>query len=244
MLSSLHAENHEQPALCLDVPFHECSDCAVPTAENEIVCIRCGIVLEEETTSYVWENGLPESEGRASTSTDHNAGNGLLDSLTIQQGFVSRQSPGVAMILNNPRSKDAQGKRIKKQGLKDPYRAGLVADPSKGCHTVEDHLTGKTRIKFTRYDLPTLQIIKEKALQRCIGYHLDTVEQTLIAKELQRLYSNLVLTPIVDYVVLAGLLKYRDRLPRDVVPELENELTACVTDIRQKVLSCCNPKKE
>ena len=58
--------------------------------------------------------------------------------------------------------------------LNNAYKSGLVADPSKGCHTEEDILTGKTKLKFSPYDLPILQIIKEKTLQESTHHGLDT----------------------------------------------------------------------
>lgn len=186
---------------------HDCSQCSVLTAENEIVCIRCGQVDEEATKIHLSEESNRLNE-KMSGAVDHNAPNGLLNSETVQAGYVSRINPGVAFELNNPRGKDAFGKRIKKQ-LVDPYRAGLVADPSKGCHTEENVLTGKTALKFTKYDLSTLQLMKERTLKLCSSYQLDTVQETLISKEVKKIYSNLFLGPMLDYAAITSILKYR-----------------------------------
>lgn len=218
---------------------HECQDNLVQTFEGEFVCMRCGKVDPEEAARFAHENGVVN--GKTFTTTDHQAGNGLLESQTPQAGYVSRRNPGVAMELNNYRGIDAQGQRIKPQ-LKDPYKAGLVADSSKGCHVEEDPLTGKREVKFSQYDRPTLQVIKEKALKRCTRYRLDTVKETLIAKELTRLYSRLVLSEVSDYVVLAGLLKYRHLLPRAEVARLEREMALCIEKMRDKIVSGCASK--
>jgi hypothetical protein len=217
---------------------HDCSQFTVLTAEEEIVCMRCGRVCEEEMAEYLHEMGIVGDDAKAYTLTDHNAGNGLLNSETVQNGYVSRKNAGVAFVLNNPRGKDAQGKHIKPQ-LRDPYKAGLVGDPSKGCHVEEDILTGKTAVKFSRYDLPTLQLIKERALKRCVDLHLDTIEQTKVAKELKRIYSNLFLCEMIDYAVLTALLKNNQSITKPQQKELERELAKCIEAIRDKVLSGC-----
>lgn len=219
---------------------HDCLDFTVLTADNEMVCVRCGKVNEEETARFVQENDI--KEGRERNAKDHNAGNGLLDSQTVQSKFVSMSNPGVAMLLNHPRGKDAQGKRIKPQ-LKDPYKAGLLADPSVGYHVETDVLTGKSSVKFSRYDAPLLPFIKEKALQRSVSYKFDTVEQTLISQEIKRLYSTLVLSPIVNYIVVASLLKYRHLLPKSERTELEQELAKIIEDIRGKLITGCQKSK-
>lgn len=220
---------------------HDCSEFTVLTADNEMVCIRCGRVCEDEMREYLFEKGVAGEDGKRITINDHNAGNGLLNSETVQSGFVSLKNVGVAMSLNAPKGKDFSGKKIKPQ-LQDPYKAGLIADPSKGCHTEENVLTGKTSVKFSRYDLPTLQIIKERALKRCLEYGFDTVEQTVVAKELKRIYSHLFLGPMIDYAVLAGLLMNSQFLSKSEQMELEKELAHCIEDIRGKVLSGCSSK--
>lgn len=226
-----------QQAVC----EHDCKDNLVQTFEGEFVCIRCGKVDEESAMQFAYENGVVN--GADFTSTDHNTGNGLLESMTVQAGYVSRTNPGVAMELNNYRGKDAHGKRIVPQ-LQDAYKAGLVADSSRGCHVEEDLLTGKTEIKFSQYDRPTLQIIKEKALKKCIEYRLDVVKQTLVAKDLKAIYSRLFMGPMVDYAVLAALLHHRHLLPKSAVPELEKEMALCIEEIRRKIVSGCQKPKE
>lgn len=220
---------------------HDCSEFTVLTAVSEMVCIRCGRVCEEEMRKYLFEKGLAGEDGKGVTINDHNAGNGLLNSETVQSGFVSLKNVGVAMSLNAPRGKDFSGKKIKPQ-LQDPYKAGLVADPSKGCHTEENVLTGKTSVKFSRYDLPTLQIMKERALERCVDYHLDTVGQTLVARELKRIYSHLFLSEMVDYAVLAALLKNGQLLSNSQQKEVEKELAKTIEVIRNKILSGCTKR--
>jgi hypothetical protein len=145
------------------------------------------------------------------------------------------------MSLNAPRGKDAHGKKIKPQ-LKDPYKSGLVADPSRGCHTKEDILTGKTSVEFSRYDRPTLQVIMERAVKRSMEYRLDIVEQAKIAKELKRIYSNLFLGPMLDYPVLVALLTSGQPFSKSQRRELENELTLCIEDIRDKIILGCAKK--
>lgn len=218
---------------------HDCQDNLVQTFEGEFVCMRCGKVDPEAASRFAHENGIVN--GGTFTAEDHNAGNGLFESQTVQAGYVSRKNPGVAMELNNHYGKDAHGKRIVPQ-LHDAYKAGLVADPSKGCHVEEDPLTGKSEVKFSHYDRPTLQIIKERALKKCKEYRLDVVKQTLIAKDLKTIYSRLFMGPLVDYAVLATLLHHRHFLPKSVIPELEKEMALCIEEIRRKVVSGCAPK--
>lgn len=215
-----------KPAPCEQ---HDCNDFTVLTADGEVVCIRCGRVMDEEAERLSYENGV--SNGKAYTASDHNAGNGLFNSVGEQSGYVSKQSPGTMMRLQ------ARGAK-----LNNAYKSGLVADPSKGCHVEVDPLTGKIDVKFSRYDVPTLQLVKEKTLQRCVEYHLDTVQQTLIAKELTRVYSNLVMTDICRYLEIVSMLNYRHFLPKSAIAELEEELAGCVSRIRDKVVSGCAPK--
>lgn len=192
--------------------------------------------MEEEAEKLAHENGV--TDGRAFTADDHNAGNKLLNSQTEQNAYVSPFNPGVAMKLNNPRGKDFEGKRIKPQ-LRDPYLCGIIAD--RGVHIIEDALTGKPEVKFSRYDIPLLQIIKGRALKLCNKYHLDVVEQHLVSKEVTRLYSRLG-WDMCDYMAVAGILNNRHLLPKSVICELEEELAGCVSKIRDKVVSGCAPK--
>lgn len=214
---------------------HDCKKYLI-LHDGESVCGKCGKVDDEALERYLYENGV--IDGMAFTADDHNAGNKLLHSQTEQNGYVSPLNPGVAMKLNNPRGKDAFGKRIKPQ-LMDPYLTGLIAD--RGLHIEEDPLTGKPQVKFSRYDIPLLQIIKEKALKLCTKYHLDVVEQHLVSKELTRLYSNLA-WDMCDYMAVAGILNNRHLLPKSAMCELEEELAGCVSKIRDKVVSGCAPK--
>lgn len=235
------AADHPARAAVTETPsYHNCSDFTILSSDGEMVCIRCGKVDEEETARHLYEVG--EQDGRASTTLDHNPGNMLFDSQTMQSKYISRINPGVAMLLNHPRGRDAQGKRIKPQ-LKDPYRTGVLADPTVGFHIECDELTGKKKVVCSRYDAPLLPFIKEKALQRCVSYQLDVVEQTLIAKELKRIYSNLFLSEMVDYAVIAALLRYGHLLPSKSVKELERELIVCIEIIREKILCGCATKR-
>jgi hypothetical protein len=239
-----HILREKEQRLAVFPSEHDCSQFTVLDAETkEMVCIRCGRVDEEGMKKYLHEMGIDDSNGRAATSNDHNAGNALLNSETMQNGYVGKENTGVAFSLNNPRGKDAHGKKILPQ-LKDPYKAGLVGDPSKGCHTTEDILTGKSTVVFSRYDLPTLQLIKERALKKCVELHLDTIEQTLISKELKRIYSNLFLGPMIDYAVLASLLNNSQFLSESQQKEIEKALAVCIEDIRNKILSGCASGKK
>jgi hypothetical protein len=221
---------------------HDCSNFTVLDGETqEMICIRCGRVDEEGMVKYLHEMGADEGNGRALTHDSHNVGNALFSSQTVQSGYVSRANVGLAMSLNAPRGKDAQGKKIKPQ-LRNPYESGLVADPSRGCHTKEDILTGKTSIEFSRYDRPTLQVIMERAVKRSIEYRLDIVEQAKMAKELRRIYSNLFLGPMLDYPVLVALLTSGQPFSKAQRRELEKELALCIEDIRNKITSGCATK--
>lgn len=220
---------------------HDCEAFTVKDADGEYVCIRCGKV-DELTTSQDAFYDKSENDDKAS-SVDHNAGNGLFDSQTLQQRYVSPRNLGLAMMLNNTRQKDAQGKKVCKQ-LRDPYKAGLLADPTVGYHIETDNLTGQNQLKFSRYDAPLLPFLKETALQRCISYQLDVVGQTLIAHEIKRLYSNLMLSSVADYVALAAILKYQHLLPRKERAPLERELIQTIETIRTKLLSGCQSSKD
>lgn len=214
----------------IEVPApHDCADFATATFEGtEVVCIRCGAVLPDETEQLLYEQlGV---NGRFATSWDHNAGNDLLNSVTPQAGYVSRADPGLMFKING-----------RARVMNDPYKSGLLADPSKGCHIEECVLTGKKSLKFSKYDLPTLQLMKEKALGRAISLKLDTVEQTLVSKELQRIYSNLVMSDITDYAVLVALLSQRHNMSDKAAKALDKELVACVEKIRKKIVSGCAP---
>jgi hypothetical protein len=218
---------------------HDCSQFTVQTVEGEMVCIQCGKVDDEALQEFLHEAGA--SDGAAHTASDHNAGNGLFNSQTTQAGYVSRKNTGVAFMLNDPRGKDAQGRKIKKQ-LLDPYKSGLVADNARGCHTEEDVMTGKIEVKFSRYDAPLIPFIKEHALKKCMAYRVDMIGQTLVSKEINRLYAHICLDSIPQYIALAALLNHRHLLPKAVVAELEREMVDCIEDIRSKVVSGCAKK--
>jgi hypothetical protein len=220
---------------------HACEDFTVKTAEGEMVCIKCGRV-DEHATSIEALYTKSESEDKA-TSLDHNAGNGLLDSETLQSKYVSMRNKGLAFLLNDTRQKDAQGHKVKPQ-LRDPYKAGLLADPTVGYHVEEDILTGESRLKFSKYDAPLIPSIKMRALQRCISYELDTVEQTLISQEIKRLYSQLVMSSVVDYIVVASLLRYQYLLPASAKLSLEKEMADIIEKIRIKLVSGCQKSKD
>ena len=222
------------------VHSHDCSECIVQTADGEMVCIRCGKVDDLALQEYLHEAGV--SDGKALAVNDHNVGNGLFNSQTTQSGYVSRANMGIAFMLNNPRGKDAQGKKIKKQ-LLDPYKSGLVADNARGRHTEEDVLTGKIKVKFSRYDAPLIPFIKEEALKKCTSYGIDIVGQTLVSKEIKRLYGHLCIGAIPQYIALAGLLNNRHLLPKAAILELEREMVECIEEIRNKILSGCVPTK-
>lgn len=52
-------------------------------------------------------------------------------------------------------------------------------------------------------------------LEKCVGYPLETIGQTPVAKELKRIYLGLFLSEMVDYSILAGLpknIKLRSKL--------------------------------
>jgi hypothetical protein len=162
-----HILKDKEQKLAVFPSEHDCSQFTVLDADTqEMVCVRCGRVDEEGMAKYLYEMGMPSEDGKGSTAKDHNPGNALLNSETEQNGYVSKDNTGIALKLNNPRGKDAKSRKIKPQ-QKDPYKAGLIGDPSKGCHTTEDILTGKTSVVFSPYDLPILQLMKERALKRC-----------------------------------------------------------------------------
>jgi hypothetical protein len=215
---------------------HTCADFSVLTPEGEYVCIRCGRVDEEETAKYMNDMST-ESQGAMLQAVDHNTGNPLLNSAGMNNGYESMRNPGLAMRLNNPRTKDFDGRGIKSQMLNDPYKSGLVADPSRGCHVEVDYLTGKAELKFSRYDVPTLQVMKQKAFQRVQRYGLDIVESTMIAREVTRIYSSLVLNDIVNYAVLASLVRCKHLFNEQERKELEAELIGSIEKVRETILS-------
>lgn len=223
------------------LPVHDCKDFTIQAYDGEFVCCRCGKVDEEETqaSQVMNNNNYNLADVKAAAKTDHNLANGLLNTMGMQSSYANKTNPGLAFRLNNTNTKDASGKRIKGKFLNDPYKSGLLADPSKGVHIEVDPLTNQAKLKFSRYDLPTLQIMKEKAFQRCMDWGLDVVEQTMIANELTRIYSNLVLTEIVNYAVLAALTRYRAFVPKSEQVRIESDLVQVIESIRQKVLSGC-----
>lgn len=224
------------------VPVHDCKDFSVQAFDGEFVCCMCGKVDEEETEAFQAQNGNAYDD-KVATKLDHNVTNGLLNTMGMQTSYASKSSPGLAFRLNNGNTKDAYGKRIKRQMLNDPYKSGLLADPSRGCHIEVDPLTHKGKVKFSRYDLPTLQLMKEKAFQRCMNLGLDVVEQSMIASELTRIYSNLVITEIVNYALLASLTKYKAFVPKSEQAKIESELVQVIENIRVKVISGCQKLK-
>lgn len=81
--------------------------------------------------------------------------------------------------------------------------------------------------------------MKERTLKLCSSYQLDTVQETLISKELKRIYSNLFLGPMLEYAAITSILRYGHFLPKSAIPELEAELEKCIWEVRNKVISGC-----
>ena len=224
---------------CTPTQPHDCKQFTVQTVDGEFCCLKCGRVDTEAQARYLQEMGI--DDGQRILADDHNSGSGLLDSQTMQASYVSPGNKGVAFALHDPRGRDFAGKKIKMQ-LANPYRSGLLADPSRGVHTEEDPLTGAVRMKFSTYDLPTLHLMKGRALSLCMSLGLDTVQQTLVARDVKQVYSRLVMGPLLDYAALVGILNRNGKIPKHKRKELEEMMAACVEEIRNKVLSGCGLK--
>lgn len=203
---------------------------------GEYACNSCGAISEEATKIGTHEFAQTESAEQA-TAEDHNAGNGLYNSVTVQVDYVSSKNPGLAMMLCNTRLKDKFGSKIKRQ-LVDPYQAMLYA--GKDWHVEVNKVTGKANFKFSRYDSPTLKIAKEFAEQVCTDLHFDTVQKTHIAAELKRLYSQLVMSEIVPWMVYSAITKYSHWLTPEMLQVVEDEIRDSVDEIKIKIITRCD----
>lgn len=212
---------------------HDCRDSAVEDFESrEHVCLRCGKVVTEDPT---WAEVILSHRDSRESSGDHNAGNALYLSLTPQQDYISEASPGVAFQLNSS-AKDAFGKRVKKQ-LQDPYTTGNIC--GKGMVVREDVLTGERKLAFSMYETPIIHLVKKKATEQVSRWRLDTVGQCIVANEIKKICSRLIMGPIIDFSWQAAVLN-SGLLDEKATKELEKELLASIDKIRLKLISRCD----
>lgn len=95
---------------------------------------------------------VAEAAGRAMNSTDHNAGNALLNSETEGMDYCSPRNKGLAYKYNGF-GKDFQGKKVRTK-LNDAYRSGCIAG-GKEMMVKVDPLTGEGVLKFDMYQKPS-----------------------------------------------------------------------------------------
>lgn len=198
---------------------HDCnSHLTYDATRQEIVCMKCGIVIDDHDLKDQFYAEI-SSLHKLSTAVDHSAGDGLLDSLTPSQGYFSARNPGVAMTLG--------------RHLVNPYKTGLIAD-ERGAFVREDPLSHEKHVEFSRYYVNLENLWKRRAENICSDHGLDTVEKTLVARTLKRLYSQLLLPTsknsgsLAEYVIKAAIIdagilqgKERENLEKEMYADLD-----------------------
>lgn len=213
---------------------HNCLDYQVTSFDHVVSCMVCGRELTEETMKLAFESRT-EQEDKA-TSSDHNVGNGLYNSITPQQDFVSRSNPGVAMELNDSRAKDFAGKKVKPQ-LVDAYKSGNFA--GKDWHVEQDLISGHRKFVFSRYDMPTLKLFKQVTEQYATYFGLDTVQKSHVSEGVRRIYSQLLMSEMPFWVAMAALYE-SGFLSEEQLDEVWKELEYSQEQIRMKIRTRCN----
>jgi hypothetical protein len=212
---------------------HLCEDFSVQAHDKpETVCIKCGRVLES-----ICDTEVSDDEGQMMNGHDHYSGNTLLNSQTQQAGYVNFDNPGVAFALSGTKARDYTGKRIRRQ-LRDGYKAGNVVD--KGMVMREDRLTGESELKFSWYETPYIQLLKQKADQELSRFGLTSVDMSIIAIFLKQMCSRLAGGPIVEFCWMAAALN-SGVLKADQAAEIEKRMYDTIGEIRYKLLARCDP---
>lgn len=217
------------------MPPHNCSNyITYDASRHELACRKCGIIIEDDNIlqHYIDESialfELSADDTKRATAEDHNAGNQLYDSITPQNGYVSKSNTGVAFKLG------ARKKNGQKQ-IQDAYTVGNLVDEKGGLFRV-DPLTGEKQLCYSLYNIPVLNLWKREAESRCTNYHLDVLAKSAVDKHLKRFYSVLMISGIGDLAVLAAILESKTLPPR-LQEKLEAEYYRILDDVRLTLLA-------